>query len=145
MIGVGNELRKDDFVGVEVVRRLKDKVPKHVMLVESETVPESYLDTITRFKPTHVLIIDAGILGLRPGEARLVESTEFLSPTPAVSTHMLPLRIFCEIIEKTTGSKTTLLIIQPKTTSFGEGLTSELEKAAGRTAAALTRILEERS
>jgi hydrogenase 3 maturation protease len=141
VIGVGNELRKDDFVGVEVVRRLRNKVPARVMLVESETVPESYLDKITSFKPTHVLIIDAGLLGLRPGEVRLVESTEFPSPTAAVSTHALPLRIFCEVIERTTDARIALLIIQPKTTGFGEGLTGELEKAAERITTIFVKVL----
>ena len=59
VVGVGNELRRDDFVGMKIVKALKDFVPERVMLVESETVPESFMDTIIKFNPTHILIIDA--------------------------------------------------------------------------------------
>jgi len=60
--GIGNPLRKDDFVGVEIVRNLREKVSQLVYLVECETVPESFIGPITKFKPTHILLIDAGIL-----------------------------------------------------------------------------------
>jgi len=44
-------------------------------------------------------MIDAAILGLRPGRAKLLEP-ERLVDFPAFSTHMLPLRIFCDYVEK---------------------------------------------
>jgi hydrogenase 3 maturation protease len=144
VVGVGNDLRRDDFVGVEIVRRLKGKIPRNVMLIESETVPESFLETITQFHPTHVLIIDAGLTGLKPGQIKVIESSEALGPATAVSTHALPLRIFCEYLEKTVGSKIALAIIQPKTTDFGEGLTNETERAAQNLTEALTGILNAR-
>jgi hydrogenase 3 maturation protease len=141
VVGVGNELRRDDFVGVEIVRRLKGKVPEDVMLIESETVPESFLETITQFRPTHVLLIDAGLTGLKPGQIKLMESSEALGPATAVSTHTLPLRIFCDYLKKTIDSKVALAIIQPKTTDFGEGLTQETERAAQNLTKILTEIL----
>jgi hydrogenase 3 maturation protease len=141
VVGVGNELRRDDFVGVEIVKRLKGKVPQNVMLIESETVPESFLETITQFHPTHVLLIDAGLTGLEPGQIKIMESSEALGPATAVSTHTLPLQIFCEILKNTTGSKIALAIIQPKTTDFGEGLTKETERTAQNLTKTLTEIL----
>ncbi len=142
VVGIGNELRRDDFVGVEVVRGLKGKVSRYVMLVESETVPESFLESITGFNPTHVLLVDAGLLGLEPGEAKFVESSRVLSPsTVAISTHALPLRIFCEYLEKTIGVKVALIIIQPRNTDFGEGLSVEVEKAAKELKKTLLEVL----
>lgn len=142
VVGVGNELRRDDFVGVEIVRGLRGKVPRTVSLIESETVPESFLETITQFKPTHVLIIDAGMIGQKPGQAKLIESNEFLGPATAVSTHTLPLRIFCEYLKRTIGARISILIIQPETTDFGEGLTRETKKTAQRLTSTLTRIFK---
>ena len=55
--GIGNPLRKDDFVGVEIVRNLQNKVSQSVYLIECETVPESFMEQITEFKPTHILIL----------------------------------------------------------------------------------------
>ena len=142
VVGIGNELRRDDFVGVKVVKGLRGKVSKRVMLIESETVPESFIEPITKFNPTHILLIDAGLLGIEPGDAKFLESSKVLDPsTVAVSTHALPLRIFCEYLEKTLGAKIALLIVQPKRTDFGEGLSVEVGKAAEELEKILLEIL----
>ncbi len=127
--GIGNTMRMDDFVGVKIVQDLKDNVSDSVMLIECETVPESYMQQIVEFKPTHILLIDAAILGLNPGESRL-KYPEHVADLPALSTHMLPLRIFCEYLTRTTKTKIALMLIEPQTTDFGEGLTPEIEAAA---------------
>jgi hydrogenase 3 maturation protease len=127
--GIGNPLRKDDFVGVEVVRKLQQKVSRDVFLIECETVPESFLDQITEFNPTHILIIDAALLNLKPGFLKLIETAQLMGRT-AISTHALPLQIFCEYLQRATGAKIALLIIQPADTDFGEGLTAPVEETA---------------
>jgi hydrogenase 3 maturation protease len=140
VVGVGNPIRMDDFVGVKIVRDLKGKVPSDkVMLIEAETVPENHMQQITEFNPTHVLLIDAAILGLKPGEARLTQHEE-LTGFPAFSTHMLPLRIFCEYLERT-NVKMGLLLIEPKKTDFGEGLMSEVETASRTIHEVLLKLL----
>jgi hydrogenase 3 maturation protease len=95
--GIGNPIRRDDFVGVKIVQDLQGKVPKNVCLIECETVPESFMQDIVDFKPSHVLLVDAAILGLKPGETRLVLPEQIMD-FPAITTHVLPLRIFCEYI-----------------------------------------------
>ncbi len=127
--GIGNPLRKDDFVGVEIVRKLKNQVSKFVRLIECEDVPESFIEPIAEFEPTHILIIDAAMLDLKPGESKLIEVSELIEQSP-ISTHALPLRIFCEYLAKTTGAKIALLLMQPEDTGFGEGLTSKLKETA---------------
>jgi len=134
--GIGNSIRLDDYVGLNIVEKLKGKLPETVCLLECETVPESYLFEIEEFKPTHVLLIDAAFLALNPGEARLVDS-EKIGDSSAITTHFLPLRIFCEYLKQTTGAKIALLLIEPKNVEFGEGLTAEVQAAADR----LTKIL----
>jgi hydrogenase 3 maturation protease len=138
--GIGNPLRKDDFVGVEIVRNLQNKVSQSVYLIECETVPESFIEQITEFKPTHILIIDAALLNLKSGFSKLVEPGQMVEQT-AISTHALPLRIFCEYLAKTTGAKIALLLIQPKDADFGEGLTAELKKTAAKLTNLLPKIL----
>lgn len=134
--GIGNPLRKDDFVGVEIVRKLNNQVSKLVRLIECEDVPESFIEPIAEFEPTHILIIDAAMLNLKPGESKLIEVSELIEQSP-ISTHALPLRIFCEYLAKTTGAKIALLLMQPQDTGFGEGLTSKLRE----TATTLTNLL----
>ena len=127
--GVGSSIRKDDFIGVEIVRNLRNKVSQSVYLIECETVPESFIEPITKFKPTHILIIDAALLNLKPGFSKLIKSDQ-LAKRQAISTHALPLQIFCQYLEEETRAKIALLAIQPKETGLGEGLTAELEKTS---------------
>ena len=104
VVGVGNPIREDDNVGLVVLAGLQGKVPDSVCLLECEMVPEGYLLDIEEFKPSHVLLIDSAVLGRQPGDADLVKVNE-VAAFSAVSSHMLPLRLFCEYIEKTTGAK----------------------------------------
>jgi hydrogenase 3 maturation protease len=131
VVGVGNPIRMDDFIGIKIVQDLKGKVPSdRVMLIEAETVPENHMQEIIEFKPTHILVIDAALLGLKSGEVKLMKP-EQLTDFPAFSTHMLPLRIFCEYL-KTTNAKMGLLLIEPEKTDFGEGMMPKVE-AVSRT------------
>ena len=134
--GIGNPIRTDDYVGLSIVEKLKSKVSKNVCLLECETVPESFLLDIEEFHPTHVMLIDAAFLGLNPGSARLVNA-ERISEFSTVTTHILPFRVFCDYVRQATGAKITLLLIEPKSTEFGEGLTDEVQSAAGQ----LTKLL----
>jgi len=127
--GIGNPFRRDDFVGVEIVRNLKRKVSQSVYLIEAETIPESYMQQIIKFKPTHILLVDAGIINKQPGTAQLADPAQLIRKT-SISTHTLPLRIFCDYLTETTAAKIGLLIIQPMDTSFGEGLTPKLKQTA---------------
>jgi hydrogenase 3 maturation protease len=138
--GIGNSFRRDDFVGVEIVRKLKNHVSKSVYLIEGETLPESFLDPIAKFQPTHILLVDAGILNLNAGSSKLVDPDQLIKRA-SISTHMLPLRIFCDYLKETTDAKLSLLVIQPQDTSFGEGLTPKLEEAAKNLANLLLKLL----
>ena len=138
LAGIGNPIRTDDYLGLRIIEQLKGKLPETVLLIEAETVPESYLLEIEEFKPTHVLLIDAAFLGLCPGEAILVDA-EKITDYSSITTHLLPLSIFCEYVKQATGAKIALLLVEPKSMEFGEGLTVEVQAASER----LTKILAE--
>ena len=140
LAGIGNPIRTDDNVGLKIVELLRGNVPASVLLLEAETVPESYLEDIAQFQPTHVLLIDAAYLGLKPGQTCLVPAKEIKSFS-AISTHLLPLRIFSEVVTETTKAKIALLLIEPASMEFGEGLTAPLEAAAQRLARVLISLL----
>lgn len=142
--GIGNPIRMDDYVGVKIAQDLRGKVSDRVMLLECETVPESYVQQILDFDPTHLLLIDAAFLGLKPGEAKLV-NPEQLVGSSAFSTHMLPLRIFCEYLRKELKISIALLLIEPKKTDFGEGLEPEISSSASKIAKILNKILSEKT
>ena len=138
--GIGNPIRSDDYEGLKIVECLAGKVSAKVCLLECETVPESYLQEIEQFHPTHVLLVDAAFLELRPGETRLVDAERMVDYS-AISTHALPLRIFCEQVKKMTGAKIGLLLIEPAGMEFGEGLSVEVESAAKALAISVLELL----
>jgi hydrogenase 3 maturation protease len=138
--GIGNPFRKDDNVGVQVTKNLKNKTSKNVCIIEAETIPESYMQQIVAFKPTHIMLIDAGIINQPAGTITLADPEQLIRKT-SISTHTLPLRIFCDYLTQTTKAKIALLIIQPQDTSFGDGLTPVLERTAKNLANLLQQIL----
>jgi hydrogenase 3 maturation protease len=87
-----------------------------------------------------VLLIDAAVMELKPGDVRLFDP-EKVTSFPAISTHMLPLHVFCEYVTKMSGAKIALLLIEPGTTEFGEGLTREVQETARRIANTLLKLL----
>jgi len=141
IVGVGNPIRMDDFVGVKIVRDLRGKVDsERVMLIEAETIPENHIQEVIDYKPTHILIIDAAIMGLKAGAARLISHKQ-LEAFRLFSTHMLPLRLFCEYLANTTRSKIALLAFEPKQTDFGEPLSVEIQESAVNAVVELMSIL----
>lgn len=139
IVGVGNTMRRDDAVGVEIIKLLQGKTSPRVLLLEAETMPEDYMDRIVDFHPSHVLILDSGLIGEKAGNAKLLIPTQ--DARAAVSSHMLPLQVFCAYLEKAINTKILMLIIQPKNTEIGEGLTKELAKTSREIADFLVRIL----
>lgn len=138
--GIGNPIRMDDYIGVIVARNLRGRVSEKVLLIECETLPESYMQQIVDFKPTHILLVDAALLGLNPGEVKLIESKD-MNFSSVFSTHALPLKIFCECLAEMTGAKIMLLLIQPKEIDFGEKVTPEVLASGKEIADLLSEIL----
>lgn len=141
LMGVGNPMRGDDGVGVAVIQRLQNMGLPNVLLLNAETVPESYLGKVESHEPTHVLLVDAANFGGRPGETKLIDSEHIGGQ--AVSTHKLPLTLSIGYIENSLGIRVLLLGVQPKTVTFGEDMTPELAEASKRIAETLHRILSE--
>lgn len=128
--GVGNTLRRDDGLGPEFVKRLTG-LYGNIMVLDCGPVPESYVGPIRRFNPSHILIVDAADMGLSPGSFKLVYNPKILGVS--ISTHSLPINFFTEYLQSQTSAKIALLIIQPKDTTIGEGLSPEVEDTVNTT------------
>ncbi|MDR1992855.1 MAG: hydrogenase 3 maturation endopeptidase HyCI [Nitrososphaerota archaeon] len=138
--GIGNPIRGDDYAGLKIAECLQGKVSNNVCVIECETVPESYLLDIENFHPTHVLLVDAAVLGIPPGKTRLVDVSA-IAWFSAFSSHVLPLRVFCEYIIKMTGAKVALLLIEPKNMEFGGPLSPEVKTAVDKLTGILMDLL----
>ena len=141
LIGVGNPLRHDDQVGLEIVHQFNNQMQDaRVLVIESESVPENYLDTIVAFNPSHILILDAALLTLPAGTARFMESIPAIPSS--ISTHTLPLHLFTSYLQRILDVQIGFLLIQPEDISFGEGLSPEIQATVSRVVATLCEILE---
>jgi len=140
--GIGNPIRSDDYVGLKIVENLRAKFQR-LFVFWNVRRSRKLLSEIEKFKPTHVLLVDAAFLELKPGEASLVDSERMMDYS-AISTHALPLKIFCEHLKKATDAKIGLLLIEPKNMEFGEGLNVEVEAAAERLTKLLLELLVQR-
>jgi len=143
VVGVGSEFRGDDSVGVKVVRELSRRLEsERVLLIDGENVPENQIDKIVDFRPTHVLVVDAGMVGLKPGQPTLVDA-ERLTATPAPSTHALSLRVFCELVKEIVGAEVAVLVIQPKDANLRCDLTPEVKEASKCAVEVLLEVLNQ--
>ncbi|MBS7640220.1 MAG: hydrogenase maturation peptidase HycI [Candidatus Bathyarchaeia archaeon] len=139
IIGVGNPLRGDDSLGLEIVKEIKGKVPRNVRVVYGGSAPENFIGKIKRFKPSHVLIIDAALFGKEPGEARLIPPEQI--PDETISTHAMPLSLLTSLIQKETNAKVILLGVEPRNLGLGEKMSPEVRDAVKRYAGALVNAI----
>lgn len=141
ILGVGNLLRGDDSLGLEILKRIKGKLPKNVRIIYGGTVPENFISKIKRLKPSHVLIIDAALFGGEPGEARLIPPEQISGV--AISTHAMPLHLLAWLIQKETNAKVVLLGIKPKNLGLGEEISQEIKESIERCARMLIDVINE--
>ncbi|MEM3108777.1 MAG: hydrogenase maturation protease [Candidatus Bathyarchaeia archaeon] len=140
ILAVGNPLRRDDGVGIEILKSLKAS-SRRVKMVCCLQVPENYLGEVISFKPDRILFIDGVDANLPPGELVFAEFTGEERIGPIISTHGLPLDVSAGYLKASTGASVALLGVQVSSTEFGEGLTGNVERAARATSRMLSRIL----
>lgn len=141
VLGVGNKLKSDDGVGPFIISKLKEQniENKNMMFIDAETVPENFTGKIRKENPTHLIIVDACLMDLRPGDMRIVNKYEFANI--GISTHSMSLSFFVRYLEKDTEFKIIFVGIEPETMDWGEKPTPEVERAANEFIEVLKRIV----
>lgn len=119
IIGIGSELRADDFIGCYVSERVK---AKKADAYSSGTTPENFTFA-SRY--THVILIDAAHFSEVPGTIGYFEEPDILGEK---DTHKAT-TLFMKYL-KASGCKTLLIAIEPENLEF-EGEMSEKVKKAG--------------
>ena len=126
LMGIGNELRGDDAVGIYVARNF-EKDGWHVIVAGQ--VPEDFTAEIKRLKPELLVLVDAALMGLEPGEIRIVPVEKI--PKVAFSTHGMPLSFFISYIRDFVGD-VVLIGIEPMQMEFGMDMSENVRKAGYR-------------
>lgn len=129
-IGLGNEDRGDDAVGLRFAKDLGHLNPNHIFS-EEEGLEEVVLDILMRKEILSVIFVDACDFGAEPGEIAFLPMD---SVGEGISTHKVPLAMLMALIQKE-GKKAYLVGIQPKSLDFG--------KSVSKTALASLKKIEE--
>jgi len=137
VLGIGSQLRADDATGLMIAKELKiykGKKKRNLLKVFlGETAPENLTGQIKKFKPTHLIVIDAVDFNLETGALRVVDiRTE---AGVSFSTHRVPIEILRDYLYKSIQCETILIGMQPGSTEFCGGLSQgmhELTQAASK-------------
>ena len=139
-LGIGNELRRDDAVGLAVIDRLAALVDDpSISLIKCHEVPENFTGRVKRFKPACVILIDAADFGGLPGEARVFELSEL--ERAEITTHRPSLTVLGDYLRSETSAGIFVIGIQPADREFGEGLSPAARRASISVADALRTAL----
>jgi len=140
IVGIGSDLRADDAAGVEVVRRLRRHLTSlNVLLIDAGVAPENFTAKIKKFGPSHVLMIDATDLGLKPGAASIVDLSAITGPS--IFSHRLPLSIFVDYLRAHVETKIILIGIQPANARIGSEMNDQVKKAVDEVSSVILKTL----
>ncbi|MFX1465260.1 MAG: hydrogenase maturation peptidase HycI [Promethearchaeota archaeon] len=144
ILAVGNEMRRDDRIGIEIVNELRNIAllkESKIKIIIAGTTPENFTRPIVSWNPSHLLIVDAVDMGENPGEIELIQMDDISNVT--VSTHKMSLTLLNKYLMSKLDLEIKLLGIQIKDVSFGNELSSELTHIPLRIAHLLNSVLKD--
>ncbi len=120
--GIGNQLRRDDGVGVYITRNLTHT--EFICPLCVEVSIENYIGRINQTYADFLLLIDSMDFNEQPGYWNLLPIEKVQGIT--TNTHNVSLDKVSELFNK----QTYILGIQPGNLNFGEELTDEVKNSA---------------
>lgn len=149
VMGVGNELKGDDALGVQIARRLgpRAQASERLCVMEAGLAPENFCGALRRFKPDLVLLIDAAQMDEPPGMTKVVDLDT--AAQVGISTHSPSFHMLVDYLEVELGCEFIVLGIQADDLSYGATLSPPVKEAvdtvADKLVDMLVPILRERS
>ena len=143
LVGVGNSLRSDDAVGLEIASELRSRLgaapARGVRIHSPSLMPERLLSKLAS-KEGRIIVFDAVEASKPPGE--IVCSKLGETKYGYFATHNVPLRLIPGLSDRQ--QDVFVVGVQPQSLEVGEGLTDIVRDSATRVAAAVTKAVEER-
>ncbi|HDJ26811.1 MAG: hydrogenase 3 maturation endopeptidase HyCI [Thermoplasmata archaeon] len=124
VVGIGSPLRGDDYVGPYVAKRVRFSKG-----IDAGTAPEIVIPVVRRMRPEEIVFVDAALMGLSPGEIRILEPHELVPGM--VTTHSIPMGMLLEMLDDL-ASAVTVIGVQPKTFEGYMRLSPPVREAARR-------------
>lgn len=98
-MGIGNELKYDDGVGPYIISKLNLlDLNDDVLLINAQTVPENFTGKIRKENPSHIILIDACLMGLDYGDYKIVNKEDFVNI--GISIHSMSLSYFVKFLNQ---------------------------------------------
>jgi len=139
LMGIGNELRHDDGAAQKVIKQLNECADETILAVDCQDVPENFTSYVKRFKPTHIILIDAVDFGANPGDFEIFEIQDIESV--GITTHKASLAVMASYLHQETSARIFIIGIQPANSSFGIGLSHDVKKAVNSIVGSLRTVL----
>jgi hydrogenase 3 maturation protease len=139
IIGMGNELRSDDAIGLLVVRLLKPYSHHRLQVFEGHMTPDVFIAPACAAHPTHLLIVDAAELHKNPGAWQVLFPKEV--EEGLFTTHAIPAIDVAAEIQRRCGAKVAFLGIQPKTRDISLSQSKECVRTAEEITGIIRRII----
>ncbi|MGB9176850.1 MAG: hydrogenase maturation protease [Methanoregula sp.] len=142
IVGIGDEFIPSDRLGMYIAREIEQQHLSGVEVFLAGTVPESVTGPLRRYQPGHVLFLDAADTGARPGTIAVIEPERIHASL--ISTHILPLSVVMDYVERESGAGVTLLGIQPDLTGADKDLSEKDMAYLDRNLRRLSQIIRDR-
>lgn len=125
VIAMGNVLMKDDGIGIEVAKKIEEKLlEKNIQVIYAETDIQYSISNVK--EDDHILILDAACYGKEPGEITNLSMKAFVSKKKGYSQHNYSsldlLKLYYPNI------KGEIYAIEVKEVEFGFGLSQVLQE-----------------
>ncbi len=84
-------------MGPFIISKLNElNLNDNVLLINAQTVPENFTGKIRKENPSHIILIDACLMGLNPGDYKIVNNEDFSNI--GISTHSMSLSYFVKFL-----------------------------------------------
>jgi hydrogenase maturation protease len=141
LIGIGNEYRTDDAVGLTVARRLKEEAPEHIAVLEASGEGAALMELWKGADAA--ILVDAVSSGAPPGTIHRFDAVAEPIPTKFFhySTHAFSVAEAIELARALNRLPPCLIVygIEGKSFEAGIGLSPEVEGAAQNVVKRLVR------
>ncbi len=138
MAGLGSEFYGDDAIGIIIAEKLAKVANGRINVIICGDSPDRLMGIINQQQPDELVFIDAMEFGGLPGEIVFLNSEDFASRFPQISTHKISLSLIARMIESNGKTRVWLLGIQPATLKPNSLLSPEVNK----TAEALLKLIQ---
>lgn len=133
-MGIGNEYRNDDGIGIYIVKKFQD--PDWLVL-NCAMAPENFSSVIKKHNPEYLVLIDAAQMDLPPGSIRRIPVDQIQQV--GMGTHSLPLYFLVEYLRPAVKKDIFLIGIQKKVIDDGTDISPELVEGANKLMHSLER------